>query len=74
MDFKFGEKEEKLRAEVRAFARAELSGRHVVSGLEEESRDEDWEFTMSISRKLSQKGWLDHGLAERVRGPVRLAP
>jgi len=58
MDFKFGEKEEKLRAEVRAFARSELSGRQVVSGLEEESRDEDWEFTMSISRKLAQKGWL----------------
>ena len=58
MDFKFGEKEERLREEIRAFARTELSGKHVISGLEEEDRDEDWEFTMQISRKLSQKGWL----------------
>jgi len=58
MDFKFGEKEERLREEVRKFARAEMKGRHIVSGLEEESRDEDWEFTMQMSRKLSQKGWL----------------
>jgi alkylation response protein AidB-like acyl-CoA dehydrogenase len=26
--------------------------------MEEESRDEDWQFTMQISKKLSQNGWL----------------
>ncbi len=58
MEFRFGEKEEKLRDEVRKFARAELAGRGIVSGLEEESRDEDWEFSLSMSKKLAQKGWL----------------
>jgi 3-oxocholest-4-en-26-oyl-CoA dehydrogenase alpha subunit len=58
MEFRFGEKEEKLRGEVAKFARVEMAGRGIVSGLEEESRDEDWEFSMSISKKLAQKGWL----------------
>jgi len=58
MDFKFGEKEEKLRDEVRKFASSEMAGKQVVSGMEEESRDEDWEFSMQMSRKLAQKGWL----------------
>ena len=58
MEFSFGEKEVRLRDEVRKFARAEMAGREIVSGLEEESRDEDWEFSMSMSKKLAQKGWL----------------
>jgi 3-oxocholest-4-en-26-oyl-CoA dehydrogenase alpha subunit len=58
MDFKFGEKEEKLRREIREFAISEMAGRDSISGMEEESRDEDWEFTMQMSKKLAQKGWL----------------
>ena len=58
MDFKFSEKEEMLREEIRKFAKAELAGKDFVSGMEEESRDEDWEFAMQISKKLAQKGWL----------------
>jgi 3-oxocholest-4-en-26-oyl-CoA dehydrogenase alpha subunit len=58
MDFKFGEKEERLRGEVRDFAREEMKGRNVVSGLEEESLDEDWAFSLQMSKKLAQKGWL----------------
>ena len=58
MDFKFAEKEEKLRDEVRKFAISEMRGKQVVSGMEEESRDEDWEFSMQMSKKLAQKGWL----------------
>ena len=58
MDLKLGEKEEALRKEIREFARKELPPGWFTLLLEEESRDEDWEFAMSIARKLSQKGWL----------------
>ena len=58
MDFEFSEKEEQLRREIREFARRELAGRDLITGLEEESLDEDWEFAMQMSKKLSQKGWL----------------
>ena len=58
MDFKFGEKEEKLRKDIKEFAKSELKGMVGVSGLEEESKDEDWEFSLQTSRKLAQKGWL----------------
>ena len=58
MDFEFSEKEEQLRREIREFARCEMAGRDLITGLEEESRDEDWEFAMQMSKKLSQKGWL----------------
>jgi len=58
MDFKFGEKEDRLREEIKKFAKSELVGMVGVSGLEEESRDEDWEFSLQISKKLAQRGWL----------------
>ena len=58
MGFGFSGRELKLREEVRNFAREEMRGRNVVSGLEEESLDEDWEFSIQMSKKLSQKGWL----------------
>ena len=58
MDFEFSKKEEQLRREIREFARRELAGRDLITGLEEESLDEDWEFAMQMSKKLSQKGWL----------------
>lgn len=58
MEFGFSGRELKLREEVRKFARDEMRGRNAVSGLEEESRDKDWEFSIQMSKKLSQKGWL----------------
>ena len=58
MDFDFGEKEEAARREIREFVRQELPPGWLMGRLEEESRDEDWEFAMSISRKLSKRGWL----------------
>ena len=58
MDFKFSEKEERLREEISEFAKKEMAGRSVVAGLEEESNDEDWEFSMVMSKKLAQRGWL----------------
>ena len=59
MDFGFGEREETLRREIREFAKAELPRGWLISPFEEdEVRDEDWPFVMSISKKLSEKGWL----------------
>ncbi len=58
MDFEFAESLEVLRREIRKFVKEELPPGWIMYRLEEESRDEDWEFAMSISRKLSEKGWL----------------
>jgi len=58
MDFKLGETEEALREEIRQFALAEIPEDFLADALDEESRDEDWAFTMSISKKLARKGWL----------------
>ena len=58
MNFKFGKKEEALRREIYEFVKEELPPGWLMYMLEEESRDEDWEFAMSISRKLSKRGWL----------------
>lgn len=58
MDLKFGKREETLRKEIREFAKAELPPGWIISPFEEGDRDEDWPFIMSISKKLSQKGWL----------------
>ena len=58
MDFQFGEKENKLRSEIREFVKAELPSGWISLLFQEENRDEDWELAMSISKKLSQRGWL----------------
>src|SRR5512139_439219 len=58
MDFKFGEKEEALRKEIRQFVREQLPPGWLMYALEEESNDQDWAFAMSVSKKLAQKGWL----------------
>ena len=69
MDFELGAKAEKLRAEVRKFALAEVAGKpYHTAMLEEESRDEDWEFSLSISKKLAAKGWLCMGWPEQYGG------
>ena len=68
MDFKFGEKEEALRKEIREFAREELPPGWLAVMLEEESRDEDWAFAMSISKKLSERGWLTMSWPEEYGG------
>jgi alkylation response protein AidB-like acyl-CoA dehydrogenase len=56
MDFQFDEKAEKLREEIRQFVKENIPPGH-VPGFEEHS-DDDWEFSMSISAKLAEKGWL----------------
>ncbi len=58
MDFDFGEDLEILRREIREFVKEELPPGWIMYRLEEENTDEDWEFAMSISRKLSKRGWL----------------
>lgn len=58
MDFRLGEKEEKLRSEIRDFVKKELPTGHGGGMFEEEHYDEGWKFAMSISKKLSEKGWL----------------
>jgi hypothetical protein len=56
MDFELGEKAEKLRAEVRKFALTEVAGKpYRTAMLEEESEDEDWEFSLSISKNWRKK-------------------
>ena len=58
MEFKFSEKEETLRREIRKFAQEELPPDWISLGLAEESGDADWEYAMSIAKKLSRRGWL----------------
>ena len=58
MDFQFSEKEEALRKEIREFVKQELPPGWIRNALAEESTDEGWAFTLSISKKLSEKGWL----------------
>ena len=58
MDFDFGEDLEILRREIREFVKEESPPGWIMYRLEEENTDEDWEFAMSISRKLSKRGWL----------------
>ncbi len=58
MDFKYGEKAEALRKEVREFVKENLP----ISGLRglftDEHFDEDWDFSMKMAKKLSEIGWL----------------
>ena len=57
MDFRLGEKELALKEEIRSFARAELPPDwRRITLIDGECRD--FEFEMSMSRKLAQKGWL----------------
>ncbi len=58
MDFMFGEKEEKLREEIREFVKQEMPPGYSSGTLEEEHSDDDWEFAMSMSKKLAKRGWL----------------
>ena len=58
MDFRLGEKEEALRKEIHKFAKEELPQNWFSVMLGEESEDEDWQFAMSMSKKLADRGWL----------------
>jgi alkylation response protein AidB-like acyl-CoA dehydrogenase len=58
MDFQYGEREERLRKEIREFVRENIPPDHRAGMAEEEHFDEVWEFSLSMSKKLSEKGWL----------------
>jgi 3-oxocholest-4-en-26-oyl-CoA dehydrogenase alpha subunit len=69
MNFDLGPKAEHLREEVRRFALAEVEGKpYRTAMLEEESADEDWEFSLSISAKLAERGWLCMGWPKEYGG------
>jgi len=58
MEFKFGEKEESFRKEIREFVKDNFPQGYFSHLYTEEHDDEDWEFSMSISKKLAEKKWL----------------
>ncbi|MFO7964526.1 MAG: acyl-CoA dehydrogenase family protein [Desulfobacterales bacterium] len=58
MDFKFDEKSEALRKEVREFVKENIPKDIMVGMFVDEHFDEDWEFSMKMSKKLSENGWL----------------
>ncbi len=58
MDFRFSEKEEALRREVIEFCKRELPPDWRGGLLEAADTDEAWAFSMKMSKKLAQKGWL----------------
>lgn len=68
MDFHFSEKEEQFRAEIREFVKENLPPDYYGHRFEEEGEDEDWEFAMSISRKLARKKWLTISWPEEFGG------
>lgn len=56
MDFQFGEREIRLREDIRRFVRDNIPSNQVPHF--EEHDDEEWDFGMSIAQKLADKGWL----------------
>ena len=58
MDFRLGEKEKVLIEGIRKFAEQELPPGWVGPSLIDGGACEDWEFEMSVAKKLAQKGWL----------------
>ena len=67
MDFRLGQKELALKEEIRKFAEAELPpGWRRSTPIDGECRD--FEFEISISRKLAQRGWLVMNWPEEYGG------
>jgi alkylation response protein AidB-like acyl-CoA dehydrogenase len=67
MDFRLGEKELALKEEIRKFAEAELPPDFVRSTVID-GEFPDFEFEMSMSRKLAQRGWLAMSWPEKYGG------
>lgn len=66
MNFQFGEKENRLRAEIRQFVKENIPLDQVP--YIEEHDDEEWAFAMSIAKKLSDKRWLTINWPEEYGG------
>jgi alkylation response protein AidB-like acyl-CoA dehydrogenase len=67
MDFRLGEKELALKEEIRKFAESELPPDFVRNTLID-GEFRDFEFEMSMSRKLAQRGWLVMSWPEKYGG------
>jgi alkylation response protein AidB-like acyl-CoA dehydrogenase len=67
MDFRLGEEELALKEEIRKFAEAELPPDFVRSTVID-GEFPDFEFEMSMSRKLAQRGWLAMSWPEKYGG------
>jgi alkylation response protein AidB-like acyl-CoA dehydrogenase len=67
MDFRVGEKELALKEEIRKFAQAELPP-NLVRNTAIDGEFRDFEFEISMSRKLAQRGWLVMSWPERYGG------
>jgi alkylation response protein AidB-like acyl-CoA dehydrogenase len=68
MEFKFGEKEERFRYEIREFVKENMPPGYIGHMFQEELDDESWEFAMSISKKLAEKKWLTISWPEEFGG------
>lgn len=68
MDFRFDEKAEVLREEIREWVKENLPLSEAGNPLDEGHGDETWEFSMSISKKLAEKGWLTISWPEEYTG------
>ena len=66
MDFQFSEQEIRLREQIRQFVRENLPQGQVPYF--EEHDDEEWDFGMSIAKKLADKGWLTISWPEAYGG------
>ncbi|MBW1895102.1 MAG: hypothetical protein JRI91_15635 [Deltaproteobacteria bacterium] len=51
MEFRFSEKEENFRKEIRQFVKEYLPPGHIGYRFSDELDDESWKFSMSISKK-----------------------
>ncbi len=58
MDFKFGEKEEKLRKEIREWVKKEIPEGQKCTIFDEETFDDEWDYALKTSKKLADKKWL----------------
>jgi len=67
MDFRLGERELTLKEEIGRFAKAELPANLVRNTLID-GEFRDFEFEMSMSRKLAQNGWLVMSWPEKYGG------
>ena len=65
MEFRFTSEEESFREELRGFLKQELP--EGWTGLSDED-DEDWDFTLSMRKKLAAKGWLTMAWPEEYGG------
>ncbi len=58
MDLRFGEKEEKLRQEVRTFLKQQLERRDTGGAQLGARNDDDFEFALNFNRELAKRGWI----------------